>query len=91
MSPSTSTSELEKRIVQVEELLTSLIEAKDRAKSEQYNQAKVEPWEFGARVVLKDGKSEVLSLPPKVGRYPIDIYNQVIDQINLNSNALLFS
>lgn len=53
--------------------------------------ANVLPWMFGAKVeYLQDGKSmeECFCIPPLVGRFDVGTYNNIVRQINLNTDHL---
>ena len=78
-------SAIDREIERLEALLHSL-------KSQQSKLNKpvreVTEWDFGAQVRYQDGTVENISIPPKVGRFPVWAYNQIIQAINKNSQAI---
>ena len=84
-----SPKELGKRIDQLTNLIKTLSPLTDSAPENMPPVNKVERWEFGAKVIFSDGSTELLSLPPKVGRFNTSVYNQIIQLINLNGQTLL--
>lgn len=78
---------------EIEELKALVASLTDQGSQQEEPQAHytVEQWKFGAKVFInRSGIVEVvkLALPPKVGRFPIPIYNKIVELINLNAKTL---